>query len=326
MRAIVYEEFGAAEVLHVAEVPVPHIRPTDLLVKVAAAGVNRADLLQRTGFYGAQHFGESPLLGLEVAGEVIALGDAVTDVEIGARVMAIVGGGGYGEIARVDRAMAAPIPESMPFHEAAAVMESFVTAVEAVSNLAQINTGQKVLVHSAAGGIGSAAVQVAHSLGAVVYATASASRHDDVLSIGADVVIDYRTGDFEAEIAARTGGTGVDAVIDFVGGDYLAKNLRSLRPGGVLVQVGILSGQNDAVIPLNLVLHNHLRLVGTVMKSRTAAEKRAMVQRFAALALPLFAAGRLRPLIDHVFPLAEAADAHRRMEAGGGFGKIVLTL
>ncbi|TIW86981.1 MAG: NAD(P)H-quinone oxidoreductase, partial [Mesorhizobium sp.] len=128
------------------------------------------------------------------------------------------------------------------------------------------------------------------------------------------------------EIAARTGGTGVDAVIDFVGGDYLAKNLRSLRPGGVLVQVGILSGQNDAVIPLNLVLHNHLRLVGTVMKSRTAAEKRAMVQRFAALALPLFAAGRLRPLIDHVFPLAEAADAHRRVEAGGGFGKIVLTL
>ncbi|GAA0545009.1 NADPH2:quinone reductase [Rhizomicrobium palustre] len=326
MRAIVYEEFGPAEVLHLAEVPVPQIRPSDLLVKVGAAGVNRADLLQRNGFYGAQQFGESPLLGLEVAGEVIAIGDAVTDIEVGARVMAIVGGGGYGAFARVDRAMAVPIPDSMSFHQAAAVMESFVTAVEAVSHLAGVKAGQSVLIHSAAGGIGSAAVQLAHSLGAVVYATASAARHEDVLGLGADAVIDYRTSDFEAEIAALTNGAGVDAIVDFVGGDYLARNLRSLKPGGVLVQVGILSGENDAVIPLNLVLHNHLRLVGTVMKSRTPQEKRAMVQRFAERALPLFAAGKLRPLLDHAFPLAQAAEAHRRMEKGGGFGKIVLTL
>ncbi|MDE1918459.1 MAG: NAD(P)H-quinone oxidoreductase [Sphingomonadales bacterium] len=326
MKAVVQDSFGPAEVLHSAQVPMPEIRASDLLVRVRAAGVNRADILQREGFYAGQHFGESELPGLELAGDVDAIGAAVTDMRPGDRVMAIVGGGAYAEYARVDRAMAVKLPSNLSFVEAAGVMESFVTAVEAVCHLAGLRKGQSVLIHAAAGGIGSACVQLGHALGVRVMATASAHRLPDVLAIGASVAFDYRTGDWEAGIQAETDGQGVDAVIDFVGGDNVAANLRSLRPGGTLVQVGILSGKADATIPLNLLLHNHLRLQGTVMKSRSPAEKRAMVDRFAETALPLMASGRLRPLIHAEFPLDQAADAHRLMEAGGGLGKIVLTM
>jgi len=326
MRGVVYDSFGPAEVLRVAEVPRPEIRPRDLLVRVKAAGINRADILQRTGAYGNQSFGESNLLGLELAGEVVGVGSEVDDVSIGERVMAIVGGGAYAEFARVDRDMALRLPDNVSFVEGAAIMESFVTAVEAVSHLGGIRQGQTVLIHGAAGGVGSACVQVAHALGATVYATASASRLVDVAKVGAATVIDYRADDFESVVASLTDHRGVDAVIDFVGGDYLPRNLRSLRPGGTLVQVGLLSGQYDTSIPLNLLLHNHLRLVGTVMKSRGADEKRAMVRRFSEGFLPLFVSGGLKPLVDRVFPLERAADAHRSVERGGGFGKVVLAV
>ncbi|WP_343617311.1 NAD(P)H-quinone oxidoreductase [Novosphingobium sp.] len=326
MKAIVQSSFGPAEVLHSAEVPMPDIRPNDLLVRVHAAGVNRADILQREGFYAGQHFGESDLLGLELAGEIIAVGEAVADMRPGDRVMAIVGGGAYAEYARVDQAMAVKVPPNLSFAEAAGVMEAFVTAVEAVCHLARLQRGQSVLVHAAAGGIGSACVQLAHALGARVLATAGARRLADVLEIGASVAFDHRADDWEAGVRAASDGQGVDAVIDFVGGDTLAPNLRSLRPGGTLVQVGILSGKADATLPLNLLLHNHLRLQGTVMKSRLPAEKRAMVERFAEIALPLMADGRPRPLIHAQFPLDQAADAHRLMEAGGGMGKIILAV
>ncbi|WP_407154888.1 NAD(P)H-quinone oxidoreductase [Bradyrhizobium sp. STM 3557] len=326
MKAVVYENFGKADVLRLADLPIPEKRDTDLLVRVRAAGVNRADILQREGAYGSQYFGDSSLMGLEVAGEVVSVGAAARQFAVGDRVMAIVGGGGYAEFARVDEGMAARVPDGMSFVEAASVMESFVTACEAVSHLAEIKENQSVLVHAAAGGVGSACVEIADALGATVYATASAERMADVQEIGADVVFDYRADDFERCVAERTQGRGVDAVIDFIGGDYLARNLRVLCPGGIVVQVGILSKQYEPVIPLNLVLHNRLRLVGTVMKSRTSEEKRAMIGRFAHLALPLFASGRLRPLIGKVFPMEAAADAQRAMEAGGGFGKIVLEM
>ncbi len=324
MRAIAYDRFGPPDVLRLVEAPAPELRATDLLVRVAAAGVNRADLMQRTGFYGDQSFGESPLLGLELAGEVIEVGAEVTGFSVGDPVMAIVGGGAYAEFARVDHGMAVKVPSGLPLVQAAGVMEAFVTAWEAVAHLAEVRPGQHVLVHAAAGGIGSAAVQIARALGASVYATASAERAADVRRLGAAAVIDYRAADFEAETLRLTGGAGVDAVIDFIGGEYLARNLRSLAPGGRLVQVGILSGDADAAIPLDLLLHNHLRLIGTVMKSRTLEEKRAMVARFAAGALPRLAKGELRPVIDTVLPLDQAAEAHRRLERGGGFGKIIL--
>lgn len=183
MKAIIYDHFGTADVLRLAEVATPEVRPTDVLVRVAAAGVNRADLLQRTGFYGDESFGESPLLGLEVAGKVISVGNDVQDVAVGDRVMAIVGGGGYAEFARVDREMAVEIPGNLSFVEGAAIMESFVTAFEAVSHLANIGHGQTILVHAAAGGVGSACVQVAQALGAKVFATAAAGCIADVIGM-----------------------------------------------------------------------------------------------------------------------------------------------
>lgn len=326
MKAITYDRFGAADVLRLAYAPEPEPRPGDLLIRVGAAGVNRADLLQREGYYGDQTYGESPLLGLELAGEVIAVGSDVTDVSPGQRVMAIVGGGAYAEYARADRGMAVVLPEELGLTDAAAIMESFVTAWEALVNLGGIEPGQSVLIHAAAGGIGSAAVQIAAALGARVFGTASSDRRAEVEGLGAEAVFDYRTEDFEERVVQGTGGEGVDVVVDFVGGDYLARNLRSLRPGGRLVQVGLLGGQDEAQMPLGVLLHNHLRVIGTVMKSRSAEDKRAMVRRFAEGALPLFADGKLRPVIWQTFPLAEAAAAHRAMEGGNGFGKIVLTV
>jgi NADPH2:quinone reductase len=323
MKAIKFADFGSADVLHLAEAPLPEIRPDDILVKVMAAGVNRADLLQREGVYGTQTYGDSPILGLEIAGEVMATGSAVIGFAIGDRVMGIVGGGAYAQYARLDSEMAAIIPDGMSFIEAAAVMESFVTGWEALAHLGQAAKGETVLVHAAAGGIGSAAVQLGKAAGAHVLATASAGNIENVLSLGAEAVFDYRRSDFEAEVVDATASHGVDLIIDFVGGSYLARNIRSLAPGGRLVQVGLLGRDDNAIIPLDLVLHNHLRLIGTVMKSRSRTEKRAMVRRFTEQVLPMM--GReLKPVIGAVYPLKEAAEAHRRMEAGGLFGKIVL--
>lgn len=324
MKAILFDDFGGADVLRLAEAPFPEMRPDDLLVKVMAAGVNRADLLQREGIYGSQSYGDSPILGLEVAGEVVAIGSAVTGFAVGDRVMGIVGGGAYAQYARLDSGMAATIPAHMSFIDAAAVMESFVTGWEALAHLGQVAKGETVLIHAAAGGIGSAAVQLARAAGATVLATASAGNIGNVLSLGAEAVFDYRRMDFEAEVVDATGSGGVDLIIDFVGGSYLSRNIHSLAPGGRLVQVGLLGRDDNAIIPLDLVLHNHLRLIGTVMKSRSRSEKRAMVGRFTEEVLPKMAR-ELQPVIGAVYPLEAAPDAHRRMEAGGLFGKVVLS-
>ncbi|SFB60272.1 NADPH2:quinone reductase [Rhizobium sp. NFR07] len=324
MKAIIFDDFGGADVLRLADAPMPELRPDDLLIKVMAAGVNRADLLQREGVYGSQSYGDSPILGLEVAGEVMATGDTVSGFAVGDRVMGIVGGGAYAQYARLDSGMAVAIPAGLSFMEAASVMESFVTGWEALTHLGQIAKSETVLIHAAAGGIGSAAVQLAKAAGATVLATASASNIDNVLSLGAEAVFDYQRSDFEAEVVDTTASRGVNLIIDFVGGSYLARNIRSLAPGGRLVQVGLLGRDDNAIIPLGVVLHNHLRLIGTVMKSRSRAEKRAMVQRFTEQVLPMMGQV-LKPVIGAVYPLAATSEAHRRMEAGGLFGKIVLT-
>jgi len=324
MKAIIFDDYGSADVLRLAEAPIPDARADDLLVKVMAAGVNRADLLQREGVYGSQSYGDSDILGLEVAGDVVAIGDAVNGFAVGDRVMGIVGGGAYAQYARLDSGMATVIPAGMSFIDAAAVMESFVTAWEALSNLGKAAKGETVLVHAAAGGIGSAAVQLATAAGAIVLATASAGNIEKVLSLGADAVFDYKQIDFETEIVDVTASRGVDLIIDFVGGSYLARNIRSLAPGGRLVQVGLLGRDDNAIIPLDTVLHNHLQLIGTVMKSRSRLEKRAMIGRFREQVLPRMGK-ELKPVIGAVYPLSATSDAHRRMEAGGVFGKIVLS-
>jgi NADPH:quinone reductase len=285
--------------------------------RVRAAGVNRADLTQRRGGYGRPDFGDSTLMGLEIAGEVIAAGPAVSGFHVGDHVMGVVGGGAYAEVARIDHRMAIPIPARLDMVHAAAVPEAFVTAHEALIHLADLQSHETVLIHAASGGVGSAAVQLARAVGATIIATSEAEKLDRVRALGAAVCVDYQTQDFAEAVAKATGSKGVDVVIDFIGAPYLERNVRSLAEGGRLVQVGL---------PLDLVLFRHLRIMGTVMKSRPQEIKHAMVARFRERWLAPLGRGEIVPAIDGVFPLERAADAHRRMEEGKSFGKIILAI
>jgi len=327
MKAITIEEFGHPDVLKLSDVPDPLVRPADLLVRVYAAGVNRADLTHRTGGYGRPDFGDSPIIGLEIAGEVIEKGNTVVGFEVGDRVMGVVGGGAYAELARIDYRMAMPIPAQLDYVHAAAIPEVFVTAHEALMHLARLKPGDSVLIHAAAGGVGSAAVQLAYATGATVYATTDGSKLSRVEHLGADVAIDYKNSDFAEVIASKTDGRGVDVIIDFVGEPYFARNLASLANGGRLIQVGILGGGGKVALELEHILYRHLQIIGTVMKSRTPPEKHDMIKRFREHWLERFeGGGSLEPVVDSTFPLSRAADAHRRMESSENVGKIILTM
>jgi putative PIG3 family NAD(P)H quinone oxidoreductase len=324
MKAILFDDFGEAEMLHLGDAPDPEVRPHDLLVRVHAAGVNRADISQRRGAYGRPDFGDSSLMGLEIAGEVIGIGADASGYRLGDRVMGIVGGGAYATLARIDYRMAMPIPAGLDYVQAAAIPEVFVTANEALIHLAELRKGQTVLIHAASGGVGTAAVQLAHLLGARIFGTARSDKHDDLRALGVELCIDFETEDFAEIVERTTEGKGVDVVIDFIGAPYLARNVRCLAEGGRLIQVGIMGGVADATVPLDRILFRHLRIIGTVMKSRPQEVKQAMVSRFRERWLDRFTDGSLKPIVDCALPLARAADAHRRMETGQAFGKIVL--
>jgi putative PIG3 family NAD(P)H quinone oxidoreductase len=294
---------------------------------VHAAGVNRADILQRQGVYGARpDFGDSLVPGLEIAGEVVKVGSQAEGRKIGDRVMAIVGGGGYAEFARVDAGMCMPIPDRLSYVQAAGIPEVFVTANEALVHLGELKEGDWVLIHAAAGGVGSAAIQLARAIGAKTVFTASSKEGiDRVTALGGAVGVDYKQRDFLTAVMEATDGRGVDVVIDFIGGPYLDRNVRALVCGGRLIQVGALGG-TEGVLAVDIVLHRYLRIIGTVMKSRSLEEKAAMTRRFREHWLGAFETGVLQPIVDRVFPLEEAAEAHRYMETSAKFGKIVLSM
>lgn len=326
MKAITFDQFGGASVLHLADIDEPLARDDDLLVRVHAAGVNRADIIQRTGGYKGESFGDSPIMGLEIAGEVIAVGRNVHGHAVGDRVMGIVGGGAYAEVARIDHRMAMNIPERLGYVEAAAIPEAFVTAHEAAFHLGRVESMDSILIHAGASGVGSAAIQLAHAAGARVFATASGGKLDRVRDFGANVAIDYRSDDFAEVVARETDKRGVDVIVDFIGAPYFERNLASLNHGGRLVQVGLLGGSSGTTLPLDQLLYRHLQIIGTVMKSRPAAVKQAMTRRFRERWLQRFADGTLRPVIDSEYPLSQAAEAHRHMESGQSVGKIILTM
>jgi NADPH:quinone reductase len=242
MQAIRYESAGDAGVIKPVDGPYPQLRPHDLLVRVRAAGLNRADILQRQGFYGEQpDFGDSVTPGLEIAGEVVELGTAATGFRNGDRVMAIVGGGAHAEYVRVDSRMAMAVPDQLSFAAAAAIPEVFVTEHEALIHLGKLTSGGWALIRAAAGGVGSAAVMLAHALGAKTVFTASGQKRiERVSELGGTVGVEYRKHDFLDAALNATDGRGVDAVVDFIGGPYLDRNLRALVPGGRLIQVGTL--------------------------------------------------------------------------------------
>jgi NADPH2:quinone reductase len=257
---------------------------------------------------------------------VVDVGTAATGFRNGDRVMAIVGGGAYSEYARVDSRMAMAVPDRLSFAAAAAIPEVFVTAHEALIHLGKLTSGGWALVHAAAGGVGSAAVILAYALGAKTVFTASGQKRiERVTELGGTVGVDYRKHNFLDAVLDATDHRGVDVAVDFIGGPYLDRNLRALAPGGRLIQVGTLQG-GEGHLSLDLLLDKYLRIIGTVMKSRSFVEKLAITNRFRERWLSAFATGQLAPLVDRVFPLAEAAEAHRYMEASGNLGKIVLTI
>ena len=326
MRAVVITEPGGPEVLQIQDVPDPVPGPDDVLVDVKATALNRADTLQRKGGYPAPPGSPDDILGLEFSGVVLKAGERVTALVEGDRVFGLLGGGGYAGRVITHHRLAMPIPDSMDFVQAAAVPEVFFTAYDALFNHCGLEMGEKVLVHAAGSGVGTAAIQMAHHAGAFVFGTAGS---DDKLAkaadLGLDVGINYREQDFSAVVAERTGGTGVDVLLDVVGGEYWDRNVASLASRGRMVLVGTLSG-GQASVSLGALLGKRLRVHGTVLRARPVEEKIALTNQFTKHVLPLMSSGRIKPVVDCTFPLAEAAEAHRYMEADANFGKIVLTV
>jgi tumor protein p53-inducible protein 3 len=325
MKAIVVSEPGGPDKLELRDVATPQPREGEVLLEVRATALNRADLLQRRGFYPPPE-GVTEILGLECSGVVVEHGPGGSPVPIGQRVMALLPGGGYAEQVTVPSRMAIPIPDDLDFLQAAAIPEAFLTAREALFTLGRLEPGEHVLVHAAAGGVGSAAVQLAQRFGAQVIATAgSEQKLARVRELGAHVVVNYKQEDFAQVVQSTTGGRGADVVLDFIGGPYWPKHAACMAVGGRCVVIGLLGGMSADVNFAALLQRRH-QILGLVMRSRPVTDKIAITQSFIRESLPLFADGRLKPIVDSIFSLADAARAHERMEQNENIGKIVLSV
>lgn len=323
MKAIILSHFGAIDALHLRETPPPTPSAEQLLIKVHATALNRADILQRKGLY-PPPAGDSEILGLELAGEVIAWGEQVQGFQQGDRVFGLVGGGAYAEYAVIDAQMALHIPETWSYEFAAAIPEVFMTANETLFELGQLQAGESVLIQAGASGVGTAAIQMARAAGASVFVTAgSDEKVKKCLDLGAHYAINYKNEDFYEKIMQLTDKEGVDVIEDFIGASYFERHLKLLKSQGRLIIVALMGGHKTE-IPLNLLLTKRLKVYGSVMRSRTLAEKRELTQRFSQRWLPLLQQGAIKPIIDSIIPLAEVQRAHQLMEMSQHFGKIVL--
>lgn len=325
MKAITCTKPGGPEVLQLTEVADPVPTPDQLLVRVRASALNRADTMQRIGAYPPPP-GESDILGLELAGEVEAVGSSVQGFAPGDRVFGLVGSGGYAEKAVIDARMAMPIPDGWSFSQAAAVPEVYFTAQETIFTLAGLKSGETILIHAGASGVGTAGIQMARETRARILITAgSAEKIQRCIELGAQAGCNYKEQDFAEWVKDVTQGTGVDVIEDFIGAAYWDKNLRSLKIGGRLVLVGLMGGVKvDA--HLGMILTKRLQIFGSVLRSRPLEDKIAITQRFKQNWLPLLTTGKIKPIIDTVFPLAQAAEAHQYMEDNKNFGKIILEM
>lgn len=332
MRHIVAGVFGGPEVMTVTEGPLPEVRPDEVLVRVMAAGVNRPDVAQRAGAYPPPP-GASPILGLEIAGEVVAAGPGAAGWAVGDRVCALTNGGGYAEYCAVPATQCLPWPAGYDAVRAAAVPE---TAFTVWANLFDMGglpggpdaaRGRSVLVHGGSGGIGLTAIQLAHEFGATVYATAgTAEKCAACERLGADAAINYREKDFVEEIRRLTDKRGVDVILDMVGGPYMARNIRCLAMDGRLCMIAFLQGSKVEEFDFLPVMVKRLAITGSTMRPRTTAQKAAIAASLRNLVWPVLDAGRCAPPIDAVFPLADARKAHELMEANTHIGKIVLSI
>jgi putative PIG3 family NAD(P)H quinone oxidoreductase len=325
MQAIDPEAPGGPEVLRLVERPVPQPAAGEVLIRVAAAGVNRPDVLQRKGGY-APPPGASSIPGLEIAGTIVAVGEGVEDTQLGQPVCALLAGGGYAQYAIAPVGQCLPVPHGLEMVEAAAIPETLFTVWTNLFERAFATEGDSVLLHGGTSGIGTMAIALSNIFGLTIIVTAgSDAKCARALELGADHAINYRTEDFVKRVKAITDGKGVTAVIDMVGGDYVPRNLQCLADDGRHVSIAVQGGP-QATIPLFEIMRRRLTLTGSTLRPRDTAFKTLVADEIARTVWPHVESGRLRPVIDRVFPLGEAAAAHARMEEGDHVGKIVLTM
>jgi putative PIG3 family NAD(P)H quinone oxidoreductase len=325
VKAIVIGRFGGPEVLELRDVAAPSPGRGEVRVRVRASAVNRADLIQRAGGYPAPPDAPPDIPGLEFAGEIDAVGESVTDAAVGDRVFGLSGGGAYAEAIVVHARTVTRVPDGMSFTDAAAVPEVFITAWDAMVAQADLRAGESVLIHAAGSGVGTAAAQIARAIGARAIGTArTRDKLERARALGLDEGIAVEAGGgFADAVLAATSGRGADVVLELVGGPYLAEDLRCTAPRGRIVLIGLMAGAR-AELDLGQLLRRRLRVVGTMLRARPLEEKIDAVQALGRYLVPLFARGALRPVVDRVFPLAEAAAAHAYVASNAGFGKVVL--
>ena len=323
MRAVIVDETGDAGVLRVGRIDDPVPSAGELLIRVAAAGVNRADLMQRMGFYPPPP-GAPATLGLEVSGIVESVGEGVEGWTRGERVMALLEGGGYAELARARSSQVVPLPAEIELLDAGGIPEVFITAHDNLITRGRLEAGETVLIHGGAGGVGTAAIQIARHRGCRVIITAgNPDKMERSLELGADIAIDYTTEDFVARALEETAGHGADVVLDVMGAAYLERNLDVVANDGRIVIIGM-QGGTHAEANLGLLQRKRATVMATHLRGRPAQQKSSIVAAFAREVVPALARGEMRPVIDRVFPLDEVAEAHRVLQSGAVIGKVVL--
>ncbi|MBL10364.1 MAG: NADPH:quinone oxidoreductase [Acidiferrobacteraceae bacterium] len=324
MLAVITNGFGSSDVLELGNIERPLPSDDQVLIHVKATSVNRPDIVQREGHYPPPK-GESKIIGLEVAGTIIELGKNVDSFELGDRVAALVGGGGYAEFATAHWKHLIRIPDKMNFYEAACISETYITSYLNLFRVAGLQDGKRVLVHGGGGGVGTAAIQLCRALvpNARLFSTASAAKLQRVTELGADVVINYKKQDFVEKIKSDTEGLGVNIILDHVGASYFIPNLKALAVEGTLVVIGIIGGAKTE-INLATILVKRQRIVGSVLRSRSIQQKAEIIAEFTKAVMPLFASREIKPIIYKVFALEDVREAHRVMESSSHFGKIVL--
>jgi putative PIG3 family NAD(P)H quinone oxidoreductase len=325
MRAVVLRSYGGPEVLGIEEIPAPQPGPDEILVRVRATSLNRADTLQRMGFYPNPFPDEFEVPGLEFAGTVTGFGGRVRQWLIGDEVMGIVSGGAYAEQLVINERQAMSVSKQVGLADAAAIPEVFITAWDALVVQGGLTSGRWALVHAGASGVGTAAIQICKAIGARVIVTCSAGKVSACRALGADAVVDYTNSDFVESVNEETGGRGVDAILDVIGGEYLNRNVSALALKGHIVQVGVMGG---GATPFNVaaLMAKRGKLSGTLLRARPLEEKIAITQRFIVEMLPLFDSDELKPVIDRRFKLDQISDAHTYMESNASIGKIVIDI
>lgn len=325
MKAVLLKEAGKPENLYIGKFQTPEIGPNEILVKVYASALNRADTLQRKGAYPPPP-GASPILGLEMSGKVVALGEKVSKWRIGDKVCGLLAGGGYAEYVCIHEGLALPCPQGISLLDAAAIPEVFLTAFQALNWLAKLEAGERVLIHAGASGVGTAGIQLAREMGAEIYVTASGGKHKICYDLGAKYAYDYHKEDFAESVKRDTKGAGVNVIIDFIAAAYFAQNLDVLSMEGRMVLLALLGGHKLEQASMAAILRKRLSITGSTLRARDLDYKIRLSQDLKAFAWPKFASGQLKPIVDSVYDWKDVAEAHHYMEANKNIGKILLQI